>query len=80
MSAAAGAPESAFQSPVILDLGKKKKGDIKKLCNGEGPLLDEVTACVEELKSSGAISAGAQPIVIVVRQKPSRKGMFWPLK
>ena len=78
MSAAAGTPET-HQSPVILDLGKKKKGDIKKLCNGEGPLVEEVNHCVEELKTSGVISAGAQPVVIIVRQKPSNKGMFWPM-
>jgi hypothetical protein len=67
------------QSLVVLDLGKQKKGDIKRLCNGEGPLVDEVINSVEELKSSGAISPDTTPVVVLVRQKPSRKGMLWPL-
>ena len=80
MSVATGAPETSKHSPVILDLGKHKKGDIKKLCAGEGPLLDEVNSCIEELKISGAITAHAQPVVIVVRQKAPRNAMLWPIK
>jgi len=80
MPIAVGPPETAQNAPVIIDLGKKKKGEIKKLRNGEGPLLDEVNGCIEELKTSGAIAGNAQLVVVVIRQKPSRKPLLWPMQ
>jgi hypothetical protein len=70
---------TAEQSLVVLDLGKQRKSDIKRLCNGEGPLVDEVISSIDELKSSGAIAPDAQPVVILVRQKAPRNNMLWPI-
>ncbi|HYI12092.1 MAG TPA: hypothetical protein VEK57_23770 [Thermoanaerobaculia bacterium] len=58
-------------APIVLDLGSRSKKQIKKLRRGEGKLMDRVAMVVEELKSNGNISATAQPIVIVVRERRS---------
>jgi hypothetical protein len=67
-------------APVIVDLGKKPRKQIKQLREGRGKLLDEVIGVLAEMKTDGSISALAQPVVVVVRQKP-RKGrsLLWPL-
>jgi hypothetical protein len=61
-----------------VDLGKHPRKAIKRLREGRGKLLDEVASCIEELRTAGTMDAGAQPVVIIVRQR-RRKNAFWPL-
>jgi hypothetical protein len=61
--------EGAAGSLVIVDLGKQKRKDIKALKEGTGDLLNEVRETLAELKSNGAISSNAEPVVLVVREK-----------
>jgi hypothetical protein len=63
------APTETAPSPIILDMGSRNKKQIKKLRKGTGKLIDEVNGCIEELKASGTISASAQPVVLIVREK-----------
>ena len=57
-------------SLVILDIGKKqRKKRIRRLRKGRGKLFNRVRDLVEEMKEDGTIDSGAQPVVIVVRQK-----------
>ena len=58
---------------LALDLGKKRRKQIKQLRQGEGALMDEINGCIEELRLAGTVSAAAQPIVIVVQQKRRNK-------
>jgi hypothetical protein len=60
-------------SPVIIDLGKRKRKQVKKLRRGEGKLLDDVNGAVAELRTAGTLTADAQPVIIVVREKRSNK-------
>jgi len=69
-------PKTDKTSPIVVDLGKHRRKAIRKLRRGEGPLMDDVRGCVEELRSAGTIAATAQPIVIVVRQRRRKRGMF----
>ena len=62
--------------PVLLDLGEHKPKRVKQLRKGKGKLLDEITTTIDELKSNGVISASAQPVIIVVREKVTVKGLF----
>ncbi len=70
---------SSASSPVIIDLGKKKRKAIKKLVNGGGPLLGELESVIADLKAAGTIAEGAQPVVLVVRpkKKKDQTGMGW---
>lgn len=65
--------------PLLIDLGKQKRKDIRQLCDGSGPLVGEVASCLRELRESGQIAADAQPVVIVVRER-KRKPVFWRLR
>jgi hypothetical protein len=55
--------------PIVLDLGKQRRRRIKELRRGEGKLMDEVNASIEELRTAGALKPDAQTVVVVVRQK-----------
>lgn len=73
--APAAAPETA-SAPVIVDLGKQRRKAVKRLRRGEGPLLEDVMACIQELQASGRVAAGAQPVVVIVRPKARRNGLL----
>jgi Family of unknown function (DUF6200) len=61
---------------VMVDLSKRQTSErIKRLRRGRGSLLKRIEEIVEALIQAGTVKAGAQPVVIVVREKPS---MIWP--
>ena len=66
------------RDPLIIDLGKHRRKDVKQLRQGSGPLVGEIASCLRELRESGQMSADAQPVVIVVREK-QKKAVLWPL-
>ena len=61
--------------PVVVELGRKKKKQIKKLRRGTGPLMDDLQELVEKLRASGSLAAGATPVFMIVKQKPKRRSM-----
>ena len=62
-------PETQVE-PILIDLGKRKRKQVKKLRRGKpGRLMDEVQKCIEELKSNDTIAQDAQPVIVVIRQK-----------
>jgi Family of unknown function (DUF6200) len=64
---------------VVVDIGKKPRKQIKQLREGRGKLLDEVNGLLAELRTAGSLSASAQPVVVVVRQKRKTRSVLWPL-
>jgi hypothetical protein len=64
--------------PVFIDLGKRKKKQIRQLRRGRpGRLMDKVQSVLEQLKEGGALTAAAQPVIVVIREKRRRaRGMF----
>jgi hypothetical protein len=64
-------------SLIVVDLGKRQKAkQIRKLRKGGGKLTEKIKELVDELREQRAISADAQPIIIVVREKPARRKAF----
>ena len=63
-------------APIIIDLGRHKPKAVKNLKKGRGKLLDEIYTTIEELRTVGAISATAQPVIVVVEEKPTIEGLF----
>jgi Family of unknown function (DUF6200) len=62
---------------VMVDLSKQQTSErIKRLRRGRGSLLKRIDEIVEELIQAGTVKAGAQPVVIVVREKPSMTWLF----
>jgi hypothetical protein len=72
-------PEGKNRDTIVVDLGSKRRKQIKQLRKGKGKLMDKVNECISELKSSGSISGTVQPVVIVVKEKarmPNFMGMM----
>lgn len=69
----ATAPDT--DSLMLIDLGSKKRKDVKRLRKGRGRLMGRVVDTVEELKASGEIEADSQVVVVVVKEK--RKKLGW---
>ena len=67
-------------APIIIDLGKKSRKQIRRAREGTGKLMDEINGTLSELRAQGTIKADAQPVLIIVRQKPRKTAFGWPLK
>jgi hypothetical protein len=55
---------------VVVDLGKKKAEQVKKLRKGKGKLLAELEEAIASMKADGLLDASAQTVVVVVERKP----------
>ena len=64
--------------PMIVDLGKQPRRKVKRLLRGEGKLMVDVRDCIAELRRTEKISASAEAIVIVVRQKEPKAHLRLP--
>jgi len=66
---------AASNGYVFIDLGKKRKKDVRQLRKGGGKLVQTIDETLEELRNAGTIGASAQTVVVVVRQKSRPR--FW---
>ena len=62
-------------APIVVDMGKKSRRQIRRLRKGRGKLMDRVADVISDLKADGSIDASAQPVIIVIRQR-ARKSIF----
>jgi hypothetical protein len=63
-------------TPVIVDLGKRKRKQIKNLKKGSGKLLAEVAEVLSEVRSNlGSDLDGGQliPVVLIYKRKSKRR-------
>ena len=67
--------EETRPAPIVVDLGRKSRKKVKQLREGNGKLMDDVKGVLEELRASGTVKSDAQPVVIVVRERPRRNGL-----
>jgi hypothetical protein len=75
----AGGPSpsgAASPSPIVADLGRRGRKAIKKLRKGQGPLLDDAQKVIEQLRADHTIVDGAQPVIVIVKERRCRSGMF----
>jgi len=71
----AQAAKVAPEPPIILDLGKKRRKQIKLLKTGSGKLMTEVQDCIQELRQAGTIAESTRPVIVLVRER-SRKSVL----
>ncbi len=68
--------KTQHQTPVIVDLGKRKRKAIKDLKRGKGALLLEVEDAITHARS--ALPEGEQkaviPVVVLYRKKRKKRG------
>ena len=62
-------------APIVIDLGKKKRKQVKQLKKGEGKLVQTIDEVLAGLRAKGQVDANAQPIIVVV-EKRERGGRF----
>ena len=63
-------------TPIVIDLGKKKKKFIKDLKRGQGKLMAEVMAAINEVRIGLGEEANNQqvaPVVLIYKQKRKRR-------
>lgn len=68
--------------PIVIDLGKKKRKQVRKLRRGKpSGLMDRVHEVLAELAEANGIKAGTQAVVVVVREKKRKQkyGKMWGL-
>ena len=53
----------------VVDLGKKKRDQVKKLRKGKGKLVGRIESLVADMKESGEVNANADTLIIVVERK-----------
>lgn len=62
---------------MVIDLGKKKRKQIKKLRKGKGPLSNKIDGLLAQLKEAGNLDANANTVIIVVEKKKRAMPKFW---
>jgi hypothetical protein len=69
--------QAAKPQLVVVDLGQRQSPkQVRRLRKGRGKLIQHIDDIVEELTASGTVKANAQPVVIIVRERPP---LPWPL-
>lgn len=65
--------DDSTEAPIVVNLGKAKRKQIKRLKKGKGRLMEEIRLTVEELKKDQS-AAGREivPIVFFCREKRPR--------
>jgi hypothetical protein len=57
-------------TPIVIDLGKRSKKNIRNLKQGRGKLMAEVGETLEQVRSNlGLQTSGMVPVVLIYRQK-----------
>lgn len=74
MAEASVKTSTEMTQPVIIDLGKQKRANLKDLKQGEGKLWDEVLDVVEEVKEMLGADADGKVLVPIVMLYQERSG------
>jgi len=73
MSTEAPSPDATPGPIVVVDFGKKKRKQVKRLRKGRGRLVDDVRHTVDDLVADGILDDTAQVVVVVVEKKAKRR-------
>ncbi|MFN0141328.1 MAG: hypothetical protein ACKVQW_14725 [Pyrinomonadaceae bacterium] len=61
---------------IVLDFGTKSRKKVKRLRKGRGSLMARLNESIEDLKSDETISPSSQVVVVLVKQRNKRRGLF----
>ncbi len=81
-TAAAAAAPPEVREPIVIDMGKKKRRQVRKLRKGRDcSLMERITDAIQEGIAAKAIPANAQPVIVVVKEKKKKNkiGKVWGL-
>jgi hypothetical protein len=61
---------------IVIDMGKKRRKQIKRLRKGRGRLMNRVNDTISALTEDETIDANSQVVVVVVKEKKKSRG-WW---
>ena len=67
-------PPSA--STLVLDLGSRRRKQVKRLRKGGGPLMGRVHDAVDQLRVDHQLAEGSDLVIVIVKQKSQRRSLF----
>jgi hypothetical protein len=73
--------DGATITPIVIDLGKKRRKQIRALKRGSGKLMDEVAEVLNQVRGNLGPDVEMKslvPVVMVYRQKGKRRGGLLP--
>jgi len=79
---ALAATSPAAAEPIVIDMGKKPRRQVRKLRRGKpSRLMDRIQEVLDDARQAKAIPANAQAVVVVVREKKrkTKYGKMWGL-
>jgi hypothetical protein len=78
---ASAAAASEVTPPIVITLGTASRPRIRQLKRGRGPLMDEVSEAVDQVRTSFGDEASGKvfvPVVLVYQRKTPRRLELWP--
>ena len=79
MSDEATQNDAGKNNVIVVDLGKKKRKQVKALRNGKGKLMKTVQEVLSSLHEEGTASSG-DTVVVIVEKKDKKVRMRTPFK
>jgi hypothetical protein len=67
---------SEVTAPIVVDLGRRRAKQIKKLRQGKGPLISEINDVIAQVRSALAADLDGKtlvPLVVVYKQKKRKR-------
>lgn len=65
-------PANTAKVPLIIDLGRRKRGAVRKLRRGQGPLMDKARRALGNMGEVGLASDDSDAVFIVIERKRRR--------
>jgi hypothetical protein len=72
-------PKSETTTPILVDMGKVKKKDLKALKRGEGVLMENITDIIQEVRDNLGERAEGKvlvPVIITYEKKKKKQSLF----
>lgn len=70
--------ENADTPVTVVDIGKHKRKQIRRLHKGQGKLMGKVQDALDQMRAEQLIDSNAHVVVLVVKEKRSKKSRFFP--
>ena len=71
------ATKDSAGATLVLDLGSKRRKQVKRLRKGQGSLMRRVQDTIDELREDKELSASSDVVIVIVKQKPKSKGWLF---
>ena len=74
--AASADKAEAPNETIVIDLGNKKRKQVRQLRKGKGKLMASLQETLQKLRQEGTIPKGVPPVIVVVGKKAPRPRLF----